>query len=774
MKNQKDIRACFSQTQQPKQQGIKRKTRDYYQQGFLDISASSDAEFKPEYKRSKKIRKTGNEGKSGISSDVVQLVIDSDDDLDATNPGKESDTKDSLCFNNTSHQNDLTEDNGSNSNAMLRITTQDNDQRKSINNEERLEENISYNRQHVICKVQNESDSQNETENKRNLNVALNEVSLIDLKNSAQREKCNLLEGFKSEAKIVSTRPNADNHYSMNNQVEHILNENDLDSLKGNFSVNDCSKSRFLCSDNEKPSTTVVSTASVKTEKGGYLPLGKTANVHLYTSNTITDEVNGERLLALTNRKADSVASKAGISSKFEFCCPLLNRPSSTSSYSCLPPPLAVIDKPEGVIEDSAPGDRNDGKIKIASLHINNENEVADNNSALHSSSSKRYVENEDAARSWSCIACTFDNHEELNCCEMCGTMRPVARVTTRSNAINGIVLETGLTTKIRKKKRNEIIDSQSDELEDSLQDSSQTSTLLDRTESDINTSSDDISSSFSAAPLKNGAKGIKVETNKICTASNTSMEDFTSIRDQVILNEADKDSFVELMSVSSESSTDVEEDWTDTSKACIETPVEEIIFDIGARNPSVPLNSSPCNDAEKSSFCVSDAFSTGRFSAAKDDADLFGNKTTNTSTSPPNKVPNRSLIERPLIFSSHDHSGNCKPEKTYLAGFKSASQLLHESELADLERGMFDEDFQCEISEQGINDRVSVPEKSGSSVSSAAMSSLPLVYAGKQISILLFSFNLCFGIFTVSMNKVFTICQIAFILVFKVTQKHE
>ena len=758
MKNQKDIRACFSQSQQPKQQGIKRKTRDYYQQGFLDISASSDAEFKPEYKRSKKIRKTGNEGKSGISSDVVQLVIDSDDDLDGTNPGNESDTKDSLCFNNTSHQNDLTEDNGSNSNAMLRITSQDNDQRKSINNEERLEENISYNRQHVICKVQNESDLQNETEYKNNWKVALNEVSLIDLKNSAQRKKCNLLEGFKSQAKIASTHPNADNHDSMNNQVEHIHNENDLDSLKGDFSVNDCSKSRFLCSDNEKPSTTVVSTASVKTEKDGYLPLDKTVNVHLYTSNTIIDEVNGERLLALIDRKADSVASKAGISSKFELCCPLLNRPNFTSSFSDdkgdksykLPPLLAVVGTAEGVIVDSAPGDKNDGKIKIASLHMNNENEVADNNSALHSSSSKSHVENEDAARSWSCIACTFDNHEELNCCEMCETARPVARVTTRSNAINGIVLETGLTTKIRKKKRNEIIDSQSDELEDSLQDSSQTSTLLDKTESDINTSSDDISSSFSAAPLKNGAKGIKVETNKICTASNTSMEDFTSIRDQVILNEADKDSFVELMSVSSESSTDVEEDWTDTSKACIETPVEEIIFNKGARNPSVPLNSSPCNDAKKSSFCVSDAFSTGRFSAAKDDADLFGNKTTNTSTSSPNKVPNRSLVDNPLIFSSHDHSGNCKPEKTYLAGFKSASQLLHESELADLERGMFDEDFQCEISEQGINDRVSVPEKSGSSVSSAVMSSLPLVYAGKQISILLFSFNLCFGIFTV------------------------
>ena len=68
MGNQRDIRSCFAQSSQSTQKK-KRKTRNYYEKGFVNISDSSDdnSEFKAQHKRSKK-RKKDDIGKSEESS----------------------------------------------------------------------------------------------------------------------------------------------------------------------------------------------------------------------------------------------------------------------------------------------------------------------------------------------------------------------------------------------------------------------------------------------------------------------------------------------------------------------------------------------------------------------------------------------------------------------------------------------------------------------------------------------------------------------------------
>ena len=611
--NQRDIRACFLQGMQAKQKGTKRKTRAYYRQGFSTISDSSDAEFKPQHKRSKK-------GKSeGVSTSHDLVIIDSDDDSNFESVKKQSLTDSCLPENNIKNK---TEANSSedvdHSGPMKYICPHKLIKSRDDTATEIVDGNMKE-REDTVDEAVDDTQFSNEQSSPDCITEHRNLTCCISDSNSAtETVPCRSIT-TKNRELGISSQLSTEHNAHRSNQTKHC---------------------------NAVPMCIV----NVEEEIEDDLVHGTdTADSVVYNARSeITSAfvpLSASRTSSLTN--AAETLSKSNIPCSLESVSIAAITTSDDSHEECFSRSLSTAHalQKDIIVNDSMEDSSGSEQTLLRIVCTNVENSEFDREEMVmgnHESSMDLSVgslkDTEIAMSSWSCSACTFCNHEDLHCCEMCNTARRVTRMRKKlyvgspkdsGTAITAEECKTGFSNSmvLKESKRR-----------------SNAPTELELPES---------------LPTSSSAARVKSELSGISNSSIVSQDTDAIIQDDTVdVSQQDsrggQDSISETVSVRSDSSSDVEEDWSD-GKVCFGSKVSH---DSGnnqkVEDSSVYVGENSCSNALSSGFCVADAFCKGNFQA---DRSSFTSEYKDLGKMSPLKMEhNRFFNNSPLLFNSSDN----------------------------------------------------------------------------------------------------------------------
>ena len=304
-------------------------------------------------------------------------------------------------------------------------------------------------------------------------------------------------------------------------------------------------------------------------------------------------------------------------------------------------------------------------------------NRVTSNGSSYH-----EIIDSEDVTRRWSCSACTFDNHGDLSICEICETVRPVERVRTRSDVCSASPLIAAIAQKkcaISKKYGVKLkeSDNKSSINTQSEVESSKNSHDVSGIKQTVNKLSDFID----VEPLELTGSEVVEDTGNQTVAASNSIDSKLKDNEEgcpTFKNRHEQMPFSDDVSIMSDSSSDVEEDWINTESSVMSKNIDCLN---SAENSSVSLSRTQSSDVINSNFCVADAFSKR-------------SSIPNISLSAPQDSDEESmlslegehgiaLVDSPLLFDSPDSNHSSIAESPYAS--------LDEKELDDTKDGISD-----------------------------------------------------------------------------------
>ena len=348
---------------------------------------------------------------------------------------------------------------------------------------------------------------------------------------------------------------------------------------------------------------------------------------------------------------------------------------------------VCVSVKPEIRKEDIEQASERKVGICIGTNGLVGEETDMDNHIHSNDSFDNNFIDNEIVPKSWSCPACTFDNLEELYHCEICRTARPVASVRRRSKGCSISDLETEVTEKEGR------IGTKDDE---KVKESKQRNSVNVQSEIDlpkIFPASGSTLTVINDEPLKNECKiacentangGLVIADADVMNLSDNEKDSGGNSHHS---NRAGQDAFTEIMSINSDSSSDIDEDWA--SSACDKKSNNDKDDDKDAGNSLICSGRSTCDNALNSDFCVADAFCTGSSLCNKSSFRSLNRDLENMPS--PKSERDRSSIDSPLLFGSSDSansdSESADNDDAALSGetlFESSRDCGHETKASD------------------------------------------------------------------------------------------
>ena len=586
--NQRDIRTCFLEGMQSKKKGTKRKTRAYYQQGFSKISDTSDAEFKPAHKRSKKVNAIGNKEIGDAQSHCVPLIVDSDDDISLGSGEKPFVSDVCLASKTEISVQELREVRNSNSDVQFGPVD-------DFCHPDAIQKGDKYgfanNKKVIKTMAESSTDLSKQLEDAYKISYAMSQNVINNIEDT--EERCQDM----ADADIGS-------------KIDDNINDN-IDVVES------------VSCESKSPSSVP---ASVEIPLKSSIPSSIPEAAIVYRGST--DDDSHEHF-------STGVLS---VSQAFAFDATVMHRTSDSTDNT-----LTSVGAASTLLKSD------EGRACV-------NNHVASNGSSPH-----EIIDSEDIAGRWSCSACTFDNHGDLSFCEICETVRPVERVRTRSDTCP---LIAAITPKKRTKNKEYGV---------KLKESDDESRTNTQSEVESSTSSHDVpgikqivnklSDCIDGEPLKNtGSEAVENTGNQTVAVSNSIDTNFEDKEKQRLKfrNRNEQISFSDDVSVISDSSSDVEEDWIGTESKC---KSENIDCLNSTENSSVSLIRSQCSDAMNSNFCVADAFSKGS-SVPCNSLPVPQDSDEESTLSLEGEYI--ALVDSPLLFDPHDSMDDSIAENRY------------------------------------------------------------------------------------------------------------